>query len=257
MASIKIAISIPSEGNTQAEAYDNRLYWAVHLGIWQERSKNTDKPVEFYWYTAGRILTPFARETLTQHALQGGMDYICMIDDDMIVYDPEILEKLLAHNVDIVAPLAFTRNPPHLPVMYEVDSGFDPVLKKEYYQTKYIKNYPKDKLVEVDATGFGMVLINLNVVKAMKPPYFFSTTGTGEDVYFCLKAKKEAGAKIFIDTSLKLGHLGAPNVITEETYENLNKIDDFRKVYGEYKRDGYTDSSQLAKPIDQGRDILE
>jgi len=57
----------------------------------------------------------------------------------------------------------------------------------------------------------------------MKAPYFFSTTGSGEDIYFCIKAKQDAGARIFMDTRIKLGHLSAPKIIDEEYYEKWIK----------------------------------
>ena len=52
----------------------------------------------------------------------------------------------------------------------------------------------------------------------MKRPFFMSTSPTGEDILFCYKAKKEVGARIFMDTSVKLGHIGSPKVIWEDDY---------------------------------------
>ncbi len=37
-----------------------------------------------------------------------------------------------------------------------------------------------------------------------------------QDIYFCMKARNEAGARVFVDTRIKLGHIGAPNIIDEE-----------------------------------------
>lgn len=86
-----------------------------------------------------------------------------------------------------------------------------------------MKNYPEDTLVECDAVGFGAVLIKMDIVRKMKPPYFFSTTGSGEDIYFCMKSRQEAGARIFMDTRVKLGHLSKPPIIDEEYYEKWIK----------------------------------
>ena len=47
---------------------------------------------------------------------------------------------------------------------------------------------------------------------------FMSTCGTGEDILFCYKAKK-VGAKVYMDTSCKLGHIGNPINVTEEYVE--------------------------------------
>lgn len=250
---LKIAVSVPNEGLTKAEAYDNHLIWAIHLGVIQERSKqeNWDEQYEFYWFTCGRILTPFAREQLVTNALKAEMDYILMLDDDMTIENIDIFERLIKHKVDVVAPLAFARNKPHFPVLYHTTEGYDPIAKSPYATTKIIRNYPKNKLVECDAVGFGMVLINMNVVKALEAPYFMSTTGTGEDVWFCIKARQH-GFHVFMDTSLKLGHLGNPIIINEEVYEQENDIDEHRRVYGEYVRGPYfTEAANVKPPIEE------
>ena len=63
----------------------------------------------------------------------------------------------------------------------------------------------------------------MDIIKKMKPPYFFSTTGSGEDIYFCMKSRQEAGARIFMDTRVKLGHLGKPIIIDEAYFEKWIK----------------------------------
>lgn len=253
----KIAVCIPNEGSTRPEAYHNHMQWAFHLGRLAEQSQqeNWEEQFDFYWGTAGRMLTPYAREQLVNQALATGMDYILMLDDDMIIYELDIFERLFSHKVDIVAPLAFMRNAPHYPVMFKTIQGYDPVVKESYYKTEVIKNYPKDKLVECDAVGFGMVLINLDVVRAMEPYYFMSTTGTGEDVYFCVQARKK-GFHVFMDTAVKLGHIGSPRIITEAAYEEHNQVGEHRDTYGEYDREGYIDSSNTGKPIGDGNELI-
>ena len=239
---VKVAVSIPNEGATHWMAYDNHRLLMHHLGIIEEKSKReavtVDNAVfEFYHFTAGRLLTPAAREALADHALQGGMDYIWMLDDDMI-FPMDCFERLYNHNVDIVAPLAFTRNPPHYAVIYTCTSGFDPVMKNEYFMNHYVRNYPENQLVRCDAVGFGSVLIKMDVLRKMRKPYFMSTCGTGEDVYFCYRAGKE-GAKVYMDTSLKIDHLGAPVVINEtyaKHYWAEEEKRDIKKEYSEFKK---------------------
>src|SRR3990167_5694030 len=208
---VKVAISIPNEGHTLPEAYDNRMLWAIHMGIIQEKSQR--EPVtkdgaifEFHHFTAGRLLTPAAREALPDKALASGMDYILMIDDDMII-PLDMFERLYDHGVDVVAPLAFTRNAPHYAVIYEVEKGYDPVGKTDYFVNHYARNYPENELVRCDAVGFGAALIKVDILRRMKKPYFMSTCGTGEDILFCYNAQQQAGAKVYMDTSVKLGHL--------------------------------------------------
>lgn len=247
MKTIKVAISIPSEGHTLPEAYDNHLLLAFHLGSLQEKLKAQNAPIqyEFYWYTTGRILTALAREKLVQEAIKGDMDFIFMFDDDMVL-PIDTVEFLLRdmeehQEMDVVSPLAFMRNPPHYAVIYTTIEGYDQGSHQPYFINNFVKNYPKNKLVECDAVGFGAVLIRMSMVKKLKPPYFFSTTGSGEDIYFCMKSRQEAGARIFMDTRVKLGHLSKPPIIDEAYFEkwvkdNKHPIPDLPHKYLTYER---------------------
>lgn len=242
----KIAMSIPSEGHTLPEAYDNHLVLSFYLGKLQERWKNENRPIqyEFYWHTTGRLLTALAREKLVQEALKGDMDYIFMYDDDMLLpidgVERLIIDMEKKPEIDIVAPLAFMRNPPHYAVIYTTIEGYDQKSHQPYFTNNFVKRYPKDTLVECDAVGFGAVLIKMDMVKKMQPPYFFSTTGSGEDIYFCMKSRKEAGARIFMDTRVKLGHLSKPPIIDEEYFEkwvkdNNHELPELPHKYLSYK----------------------
>ena len=234
---IKVAISIPNEGHVGPEAYDNRLLFAFHLGKLEAQYPGK---YEFYWSSVGRVLTPLARERLTEYALDGGADLILMIDDDMII-PVDMFERLhqtmLDENADLVAPLAFMRNGPHYPVIYRVTEGYDPLMHKHFFERHIVKNYPKDSVVECDAVGFGSALFKTDFVRKMKKPWFMSTTGAGEDVWFCYCAKKEAKIKIVMDTRIKLGHVGNPQIVTEEVYERTNDVGNLRSVYGDAKKE--------------------
>ena len=244
---VKVAISIPNEGHTLPEPYGNRNLMSLHLGMLQLASKNVIKEYEgipfdypedveyqFFWSSVGRLLTPLARERLSEWAIQGGADYIFMIDDDMMC-PTDLFEKLVRHNVDIVAPLAFMRLAPHYPVLFRVEKGYDHMQGLEYYIPHKIENYPKNTLVECDGVGFGAALIKTSIFKSIPKPWFMSTTGHGEDLLFCKKAR-EAGFKVYMDTSVKLGHLGIPPIITEEDFIREGKNDEFRKIHGDWQR---------------------
>lgn len=236
---VRVAIGIAHEGMTGSEAYCNRLSWFKHLGHLEERGKilKESPRFEFYQITVGRVLTPFAREEIANRAENAGMDYLMMIDDDMIIEQNDIFERLYADQVDIVAPLAFTRGYPHKPVLYSCVEGYDAITKKDYFINTTVMNYPREKLVRCDAVGFGAVLMKMSAVKAVPKPRFMSTCGTGEDIYFCYQAGKQ-GFKVFMDTRVKLGHIGHPTVITEGYVDIVRKRDDMQieKHYGEFTK---------------------
>lgn len=273
---VKVMVAIPTMGYCASEAYCNRLGGFLHLGRLEEQGKwlhklasvlksetpelaesvlrkvmegeslyytNSDgKRFIFYFAVIGRIFTPVARDQAAKMALESGCDYLYMIDDDMICPD-DLFEKLYKHDKDIVAPLAFTRNYPHKPVMYASIDGYDPVARKEYFRNTVIQKYPRNQLVEVDAVGFGAALIKTWVLRALKEKHngssqwFMSTCGTGEDIYFCYQAKK-IGARVFMDTATKLGHLGAPINVEEEYVDKIKarEVPDFDKIHGDYTK---------------------
>lgn len=222
---VKVAVCIPNEGHAPVEAYANRLENFKYMGALEERGrllKETPR-FEFYFLTLGRIFTPLAREEAAKFALEISADYLYMIDDDMTCPN-DLFERLYRHDVDVVAPLAFTRNFPHKAVIYEIKEGWDPVSRSAYFINHHVDVYKKDALIECDAVGFGAALINMRVIRAMKGQKFMDgcTSGTGEDILFCHKARK-LGFRVFMDTSTKLGHLSHPIEVTEAYVEKVRK----------------------------------
>lgn len=212
---IRVLVGFPHEGMTTSEVYCNRLANLKHLGHLEERGKllNESPRFEFLLKTCGRMHVHVARDEMAKAALAMNADFLFMLDDDMVCPD-NLFELLYDDKRDIVAPLAFTRNFPHKPVMYSCIEGWDPVIQREHFTNYAVMNYPKDKLVQCDAVGFGAVLIDMRVIRGMEPPYFMNFVKTGEDIAFCYEAKKR-GFYTWMDTRVKLGHLGHPIVVTE------------------------------------------
>lgn len=272
MNPIKVLIAIPNMGYTQVEAYGNRLMNFMQMGNMQtERDtfykfaeilegaapekkeqilgtylekharhiqKMGDELFEFWFINIGRIFTPAAREEAAKKALEKEMDYIFFVDDDMIVPDDLFLRLYRHHKIaDVVCPLAFTRNEPYKPVMYASVEGYDAVNRADYFINNVVMNYPKNKLVEVDACGFGAALVKTSILKKITPPYFMCSEGTGEDILFCYKVRK-SGGRVFMDTTFNIGHLGHPQVITEEFVDKYrNSVDsENTKRYGEFTK---------------------
>lgn len=269
---VKVLIAIPNMGYTQVEAYGNRLMNFMQMGNLQTERATffkfaeilaeiapdredevlqtyldkhgrhikswNDELFEFWFINIGRIFTPAAREEAAKKALEHNMNFILFVDDDMIVPDDLFLRLYRHHEVaDIVCPLAFTRNEPYKPVLYASVEGYDPVARSDYFINNVVMNYPKNKLVEVDACGFGAALIKVDILRKIQPPYFMSSEGTGEDILFCYKARK-AGGRVFMDTTFNIGHLGHPQVITEAFVEEYRKRTDthIAKRYSEFTK---------------------
>ena len=150
----KVAISVPNEAFVLPEAYENHMLLAFHMGKLEGMWKEQNRPIqyEFHRYSTGRLLTAMAREKLVQAALTDNMDYILMQDNDML-YPLNLLECLLEDmetkpEIDVLAPLAFMRNPPHYAVIYTTTEGYDQENHQPYFVNNFVKNYPKDTLVD-------------------------------------------------------------------------------------------------------------
>lgn len=151
----------------------------MHGGQWTQKS-----------YTGADIA--FARHYAAAN-FEG--DYLWFIDDDH-GFQPDLLEKLLARKTDIIAPLVPRKHGPYSPVAVIDD--------------KPIRlNGIQRGLREVHTTGTSGMLIHRRVFDALEPPYFRAGGAephrVDEDRDFCNRVR-EAGFKIFVDTSLIMAH---------------------------------------------------
>lgn len=139
-----------------------------------------------------------ARNELVRWTLESGDPWLLMVDDDQ-VFAPNLLERLLSHEKDIVAALCLRRDEPYGPFCFSgVENGaFHPVDLQEHG--------PED-LISVAAVGTGAMLIRSEVLKKMGEDPFWINHLHGEDMLFCLDAAA-AGFEIYCDLGARIGHL--------------------------------------------------
>jgi len=133
-----------------------------------------------------------ARGKIVEMAIEQGATHVLFVDSDM-QFPEDALERLLAHNLDIVGVEYNKRCLPLTPVQKPLDTPSDTLYKCEY-------------------VGTGLMLINLKVFKKIPQPWFnFGRKGTevviGEDVWFCNTAR-DAGFDVWCDPTLEVKHLG-------------------------------------------------
>lgn len=167
-------------------------------------------------------LTYDARNTLAKAVLDSDIDRVMWFDSDM-TFQPDIIDRLSAdidEGRDFVTGLYFTRKNPIKPVLMsevgakDTDNGF-----KETYAT-FFNDYPKDQIFEVEASGFGVVMTTVKLLRDVSEHFgspFMPIPGLGEDISFCQRAK-ELGYKLYCDSRIKAGHL-ATFPVTEEYFE--------------------------------------
>jgi hypothetical protein len=167
-------------------------------------------------------LAKLAQEHVCGHTGQR-YSHILWLDDDH-VFNPDLALYLAKHSdLDMVSALYFGRVGRQLPVVYVKDGNQD-------LYTHYQMLELQPALCQVDAVGFGACLMRMDVLDRMQYPWFRFNEAAGEDIYFCVHAK-ERGIEIYCDGAYKIGHLGEPEVVTQET--SLRFL--------ESKRDEYAD----------------
>lgn len=150
------------------------------------------------------------RNDIVEKAIAERASHLLLMDVDQI-YPVDTVARLMSHKLPIVGAKVNRRYPP-----------FDPIMLKivDNYRYETISDYEDGSLVEVDATGTGCILYEMSVFKKMTYPWFRFQKNPengmviGEDVGFC-QDLKAAGYKIYVDTSVKVGHL--VNIIANDS----------------------------------------
>lgn len=146
-------------------------------------------PTVRYGMSLGSMLGNL-RQAMVQGALSNGATHILMIDSDMR-FPPDTLDRLLAHQVDIVGANYVPRGGQGTTARYS-DGG-------------YVPSKARNGLEPVHVIGCGVVLIAATVFRALDPPWFPTPWDedqfVSEDVYFCARAVK-AGFTPYVDHDL-------------------------------------------------------
>lgn len=145
--------------------------------------------------TSDRII---GRNSHVETALETGAEWLMFIDDDH-TFGPDLLVRLLAHDLPVVGALYMQRQRPFAPIAYSAkeDDGT--------YRNLDLTAYGEDAVVEVAALGTGGMLIRAEVLRAMPFPWFEHGLAS-EDLIFCDKARK-LGFPVHVDLAARMGHL--------------------------------------------------
>jgi hypothetical protein len=129
-------------------------------------------------------------------------EWLWILGDDH-VFDGNLLQRLLVHDVDVVVPLCLKRLPPYDPVVYSHQN-------EDGLYVGYT-DLPAHGLVPVHAAGSAGMLVKRYVFDALTEPMFESHGGLNEDLTFCAKVR-EAGFQIWCDVDSTIGHIGQVSV---------------------------------------------
>lgn len=158
------------------------------------------------------------RNAVAEKAMLWEPDYLFWVDDDMM-FNNDIVERLLSRKKDFICALMFSKNLPFIPTIKKVQEGS--ILSFNNYL-----DYPLNSLVEIAGCGFAATLIHRRIFEDLiiqadnGREYFAERTlgiGESEDINFCLRARQK-GHKIWCDTGVKTRHIGGMG-IGEENFQ--------------------------------------
>jgi len=170
------------------------------------------KPAGTVLATCQSSLVYDSRNRLAQEALASDCGRVLWLDSDMEL--PEDLMRRLSEDLDegrdYVSALAFRRNLPTWPVLYDrVEYESRPGGKIAVEARRYTK-WPEGGVFEIAGSGFGAVMMTTELLRRVAEEYtlpFAPMPGLGEDLAFCWKAR-QLGYKLWCDPRVLPGHVG-------------------------------------------------
>ena len=156
-----------------------------------------------------------SREYLTIAALQAKADYLMFLDSDQTI-SPQGIEQLASHldnGEDIATTLIFRKDPPFHPCVF----SHQELLPNNQISLKFydIANQDLTKPFYVESSGFGCIMMKLDIFKKIPQPWFLPAPYTGEDITFMYKAA-QMGYKTLCDPTIEVGHYGIKNYTRQD-----------------------------------------
>lgn len=138
------------------------------------------------------------RNWIVAQAIKNNCTHLLLTDDDM-VYPKDTLEKLLAHNKDIIGATYSVRR------IVDKDTN--------HLVIEYLDEKSDTEPFKCKAIGGGMLLIKMDVFKKVEQKWFWYDVHPNgmilmsNDWWFCRQARK-AGYDIYCDPTLLVKHIG-------------------------------------------------
>lgn len=159
-----------------------------------------------------------SRNVCVQVAQEHGADFLLFVDSDVVV-PCDALDRLLAHDKDVVGATYIKRAPPHNILGARLDGRPDfPA-----------RDCVSGGLVAMAEMPTGCLLIRTKVFDTIARPYFRHAVAgdsmVGEDILFC-RTIVERGVNIFCDMALsyRLRHLGTHGYNLGEMLETMESF---------------------------------
>lgn len=162
-----------------------------------------DRPEGTGFATVGGYDCAKARNEIAKKAMEGGWDYVLMVDSDMVI-PHDALRLMLEGDADIVLAPYARKGSEGVADIFKWSTGFGPLYTFEELDRAGDR-------IQVPGGGFGCALIKTSVFREMAYPYFVYALYPGgdfvsEDLYLCLEATR-LDMTIECDTRVRCGHI--------------------------------------------------
>ncbi len=176
---------------------------------------------------------PAQRELIVRRALDRGADRLLMVDDDMVLPPGALTELSSVLDADPTCALAGS--------LYYSRDGFRPMAVDRWdandTTTANVPAFDREPVV-VDGIGFGCVLVRLDVIHAMKPPYFAAhiflepnasrVRVCNEDYLFCARLRS-MNYRVVLHAGVRCGHYDrATGVVFPQRWEDATVTNEVR-----------------------------
>ena len=217
-----------------------------------ENAMNLQRPENSRWFR-GKGWCPARRHIdICEQAIKWGASHILIVGSDQVHPEdmiPRLIKRVEKDRCEVISALVPTRG--HVPW---VDmKPFQPMAWrfKDNTEMKVYRSYDQDKdmveiiqpsdgeLQEIDFIGSGVLMFPVDDLLMIPQPWFAETfhlesmrRRASMDTRFVWELKSKAGAKVWVDTTIKVGHINA--MIVDETYQD--RFGDWEELgYGECK----------------------
>jgi len=218
----KVLIGVNVLESVNSHVYANHVKFFTNLKLAHPED-------QFVFFTPYRMAIDSMRNAAAKIAIEHKCDYIMFIDDDVMI-KPETYGVLKAADKDCIMALTYIRGYPFAPMFFKsfrrlVDSTG---ATAEYLTTydDYEEHVGDDGIVSCAAVGFSCVLIKVDLIKAIAPPWFLTGPNHTEDVYFCNKARYTLDPEptICCHTRVPTTHIMMADGVTDFNVKRLREL---------------------------------
>ena len=170
---------------------------------------------------------PAQRELIVRRAMERGADRLLMIDDDMVLPPAAVTQLSSVLDADPACGLAGA--------LYYSRDGFRPMAVDRWdandTTTANVPAFDREP-VAVGGVGFGCVLLRLDALRSMQPPYFAAQVYVepnasrvrvcNEDYLFCVRLRS-LSLRVILHAGVRCGHYDrAGGVIYPQQWEDAS-----------------------------------